>query len=373
VLVLRAGQTLRRFGSFTDTGLDSWSATVDYGDESGLQSLPLRPDNHFLLEHQYQQPGVHLVRVSVFDDDGGVGTAVLAVKVLPGPRPPAPPRPDHLIVVIEENHDFSQVIGSADAPYLNSLIPQGALLTASFGIDRPSQPNYLDLFSGSEQGVISNARPAALPFTTANLGAQLRAAGLSFVGFSESLPSVGFDGDSFTGASGQNQYERKHNPWTNWVNDPVGANQLPASVNQPFTSFPTDFSKLPTIAFVVPNEQNDMHDGTIRQGDDFLKNNLDAYVQFARTHNSMLIVTFDEDGSSPGNSQRIPTIFVGPMVKPGATLDRNVTHFDVLRTLEDMYGLPAAGAAASATAIMSIWTPPHPDPNAASVTALYRR
>jgi hypothetical protein len=61
------------------------------------------------------------------------------------------------------------------------------------------------------------------------------------------------------------------------------------------------------------------------------------------------------------------------MVKPGATLDRNVTHFDVLRTLEDMYGLPAAGAAAGATAIMSIWTPPHPDPNAALVAALYRR
>jgi Phosphoesterase family. len=71
-------------------------------------------------------------------------------------------------------------------------------------------------------------------------------------------------------------------------------------VGQPAVhQLPTDFTQLPTVAVVIPNEQNDMHDGTIRQGDDFLKNNLDAYVQFARNHNSMLIVTFDEDGSSP--------------------------------------------------------------------------
>jgi hypothetical protein len=105
----------------------------------------------------------------------------------------------------------------------------------------------------------------------------------------------------------------------------------------------------------VPNEQNDMHDGSIRQGDDFLKNNLDAYVQWARSHNSLLIVTFDEDGSTPGNNQRIPTIFVGPMVQSGSTESRNVNHFDVLRTLEDMYGLPATAAAATATPITSIW------------------
>jgi hypothetical protein len=259
------------------------------------------------------------------------------------------------VVVIEENHSFSQIIGSADAPYINSLAQQGALMTASTGVEHPSQPNYLDLFSGSNQGTTgTDARPSnpPPPFTTPNLGAELQAAARSFVGYSESLPSVGFDGDSFTTVAGQNQYMRKHNPWANWVNSPVGANQLPASVNQPFTSFPTDFSQLPTVGIVVPNEQNDMHDGTVAQGDTWLKNNLNGYAQWARSHNSLLVVTWDENDFSPGN--QIPTILVGPMVQPGS-YGQPINHFNVLRTLEDMYGLPAAGASATAAPITSIW------------------
>src|SRR5262249_55060753 len=153
----------------------------------------------------------------------------LLVEELESRLVPAPlPRPDHVVVVIEENRDFSQIIGSLDVPYLNSLAQQGALMTMSAAVEHPSQPNYLDLFSGSNQGVVgTDARPAGLPFTTPNLGAELQAASFTFTGYSESLPSAGFDGDSFTTTPGQNQYVRKHNPWTNWVNDPVGVNQLP--------------------------------------------------------------------------------------------------------------------------------------------------
>jgi hypothetical protein len=260
------------------------------------------------------------------------------------------------VVVIEENKTFDEIIGSASAPYINSLAQQGALMTASTAIEHPSQPNYLDLFSGANQGTAgTDARPSSPPppFTTPNLGAELLAAGRSFVGYSESLPSVGFDGDAFTTNPAQNQYQRKHNPWTNWVNSPVGPNQLPASVNQPFSNFPTDFTQLPTVSIVVPNEQDDMHDGTIAQGDAWLQSNLDGYVQFAKSHNSLLVVTWDEnDGVTSGN--HIPTILVGPMVQPGA-YSQAINHFSVLRTLEDMYGLPAAGASASATPITGIW------------------
>jgi acid phosphatase len=99
--------------------------------------------------------------------------------------------------VIEENHAYSQIIGSTDAPYINSLTQQGALVTASYAVEHPSQPNYLDLFSGSNQGVSGDSRPTSLPFTTPNLGAELRTAGFSFVGYSETLPSAGYDGDSY--------------------------------------------------------------------------------------------------------------------------------------------------------------------------------
>jgi hypothetical protein len=254
--------------------------------------------------------------------------------------------------VIEANRDYSQIIGSADAPYINSLAQQGALMLLSSGVEHASQPNYLDLFSGSNQGVLDDGRPTSLPFSTANLGAELLTAGFSFAGYSESLPSAGYEGDAFSTTPGQNQYQRTHNPWANFTNDPVGANQLPPSVNQPFSSFPTDYTKLPTVAIVVPNEQNDMHDGTVQQGDSWLKSNLDGYVQWAKSNNSLLVVTWDQSGSSTDN--HIPTFFVGPMVQHGL-YSQAVNHFDVLRTLEDLYGLSHAGASASATPITSIW------------------
>jgi hypothetical protein len=103
----------------------------------------------------------------------------------------------------------------------------------------------------------------------------------------------------------------------------------------------------------VPNQLNDMHDGSIAQGDAWVSNNLSAYYQWAQTHNSLLIVTFDEDDSSASN--QIFTLFVGPMVAAGQYSNR-INHFNVLRTIEDMYGLTHAGAAASATPITVGWT-----------------
>jgi hypothetical protein len=248
-----------------------------------------------------------------------------------------------VVIVMEENHSFSSIIGSSQAPFINSLAQQGALFTQSFAIEHPSQPNYLDLFSGSNQGVTTDNCPQT--FSTENLASELTAAGLTFTGFSEDLPSAG----STVCTSGA--YARKHAPWINFTN-------VSAAANQPFTSFPTDFTTLPTIAFVIPNLNNDMHDGTIAQGDTFLQQNLNSYIQFAQTHNSLLIVTWDEDDNSASN--QIPTIFVGPMVKQ-AQFSETINHFNVLRTLEDMYGLTHVGSAATATPITDVWKQATPD------------
>jgi phosphatidylinositol-3-phosphatase len=253
------------------------------------------------------------------------------------------PRPEHVVVVVEENHSYGAIIGSSAAPYINSLAGQGASFTQSFASRHPSQPNYLDLFSGSNQGITNNTPPTQ-PFTTPNLGAGLIQAGLSFGGYSEGLPSVG----STVSKSGD--YARKHNPWSDWQG--ASANAIPAADNMPFTSFPTDFTKLPTVSFVVPNQQNDMHDGSIRTADTWLQTNLDSYVQWAKTHNSLLIVTWDEDDHSQSN--QVPTIFVGPMVQPGQYSER-INHFNVLRSIEDMYNLPYSGASATATPITDVW------------------
>ena len=247
------------------------------------------------------------------------------------------PRPDHVVVVVEENHSYSQVIGSSAAPYINALARGGASFTNAHGVTHPSQPNYLALFSGATQGVTDDSCPHT--FATANLGRQLLDAGLTFAGYSEDLPAVG----STVCSSGA--YRRKHSPWVNFSN-------VPANTNRPFTSFPTDYSQLPQIAFVVPNQNHDMHDGSIQQGDTWLQQHLDSYAQWARTHNSLLIVTWDEDDFTAAN--HIPTIFVGPMVRTGAYTE-SINHYRVLRTLEDMYHLPYAGASAQATPITDVW------------------
>ena len=264
-------------------------------------------------------------------------------------RPSALPRPDHIVIVIEENHSYSQIIDSPHAPYINKLAAKGALFTQSFGVTYPSQPNYLALFSGSTQGITDNSCPQT--FTTPNLGHALLAAGLTFVGYSEDLPADG----SLICKEGS--YARKHNPWVNWQDSAI--NGLPAKTNVSMTKFPTDYSTLPTVSIIVPNQVNNMHHGkdpeTIQAGDRWLRSHLEAYVRWAQQHNSLLIVTWDEDNKKEHN--RIVTLMVGPMVKAGR-YDQRITHYNVLRTIEDLYGLPHAGASADAAPIIQIWKVP---------------
>jgi len=248
------------------------------------------------------------------------------------------PQPDHVLIVIEENHSFGQIIGSSSAPYINALAAQGALFTSSYAIRHPSEPNYLALFSGSTHGVSDDSCPHT--FASANLASELFDAGLSFTGFSESMPQAGYKGCTSGG------YARKHNPWVNFTN-------VPASANLPFTSLPTDFSQLPTVAIVVPNLDNDMHDGSVGRGDGWLRDHLDPYIQWAMTNNSLFILTWDEGRN--GTDNRIVTLFVGSMVQPGIYCERT-DHYGLLRTLLDMYGLAAIDKTTNAAPITSAWT-----------------
>jgi hypothetical protein len=109
---------------------------------------------------------------------------------------------------------------------------------------------------------------------------------------------------------------------------------------------------LPTVSIVVPNQNNDMHDGSVKTGDTWIKNHLDAYVQWAKTHNSLFILTFDEDDDSQNN--QITTIFTGSMIKAGQYTNK-INHYRILRTVEDMYALPYAGKAANVRAIGVCW------------------
>jgi hypothetical protein len=330
--------------------------------------------------------------------------------------------PDHIVIVIEENRSASQIYGNPDMPTLNSLAAGGAKMTNAhfaetpYGItpdgwtrplpSRPSQPNYLYLFSGHNQnilpkwfqdpsspyqgkaamsrdggrlsapipnthvGIANDLIPATMrPFTTPNLGAALIRAGLTFAGFSQSLPYPHFDA---TQDGALDNYRRKHNPVINWVNlagntpaEGQGKFLLPVSVNLAFDNSadpvdkrkyrgfrldengkPLDFSKLPTVSIVVPNEQNDGHSNSDADADLWLAKNIKPYADWAMSHNSLLIVTYDEDGSTDSSQgdpnqtslDTVVTIFYGAGVRKGH-YDERIDHLNVLATVLDRYGL----------------------------------
>lgn len=349
-------------------------------------------------------------------------------------------RPDHTVIVVLENlsaYDATATqrkagngpvyAATSDWRYLNELADKGVRFTNAhftrtpYGSalpTRPSQPNYLFLFSGHHQGVLpawfdddrspnmgvafrdrqgrslseatqtsvgvanSNLPLAWLPLTAPNLGAAILQTGGTFLSFCESMPYPSWNcgTDSSAVPCGANfaltdNYRRKHNPTVNWTDQiaPTSArgrqgdlkqHVLPVSVNlafeptrdpvlrQAFRGFaqdadgkPMSFDKLPKVSLVVPNEQHDAHSNTAKVADDWLRQNLGAYADWAVRHNSLLIITFDEDGSTDGSrgdaymsgAHRIPTVFYGAGVKPGECAQR-VDHLNVLATVLWLHG-----------------------------------
>jgi len=232
-------------------------------------------------------------------------------------------------------------------------------------------------------GVANNQIPDAwLPMQSPNLGAAIMQTGGRFASFCESLPypswNCGTDDRLAPCSSGHaltDNYRRKHNPAINWTDQlapssPRGRqgdlahHVLPVSVNlgfeptrdpnlkQSFRGFlagadgqPLPFDQLPDVSIVVPNEQHDAHSNSAKAADDWLRANLGAYARWCLAHNSLLIVTFDEDGSTDASrgdpyvtgTHRIPTLFYGAGVKPGEYAQR-IDHLNVLATILWLHG-----------------------------------
>ncbi|MFF4694810.1 alkaline phosphatase family protein [Streptomyces chattanoogensis] len=246
------------------------------------------------------------------------------------------PAYDHVVIAVFENKQYGQIIGSSKAPYINQLAQGGASLTGMKALTHPSQPNYFNLFSGATQGITGDGCYTAQSMNAPNLGQELIAAGKTFASYNEGLPGEG------STACSSGKYAQKHNPWFAFSNVPV-------STGKTFAQFPKDdFGKLPTLSFVVPDLCNDMHDCAVGSGDTWIKNNLDTYAQWAKAHNSLLVLTWDEDNYLGSN--QIASVFSGAHVKQG-NVDGAYNHYSLLRTFEDMYGTGHAGNAATATPV----------------------
>ncbi len=267
-----------------------------------------------------------------------VAFGAFAVVTGASPAAAALPRPAHVVVIVEENKSFSQIVGNPQAPYINALARRGALFTNAHGVTHPSLPNYLALFAGVTNDNGDGCPATGVSPTAPNLGSELIAAHRSFAGYSEALPSRG----SPVCAAGT--YARKHAPW-------VAFDNVPRASHRRFADFPRAFERLPTVAFVVPDVDDDMHDGSIAQGDGWLGAHLGPLLRWADAHDTLIVLTWDE-GFDAANS--VATVLYGPMVRAGR-YPQHISHYDVLRTLEDLYALAPSGRAKQASDIAGCW------------------
>ena len=256
------------------------------------------------------------------------------------------PLPDHVVVLVEENTNYGSFM-SSNTPFLHSLMalkngdPTAcALFTESAGITHPSQPNYFALFAGDTCGVADDHR-LKRRLSVPNLASALHAKGKTFVAYSEGKGIIDLG------------FARRHNPWLNF-------DDFDWRWNLSTDVFPTseaDFAHLPTVAFVIPDDWHDMHSGRKINADLWAQMHLGPYIQWARTHNSLFILTWDEAEPDPDHRNHIATLLVGAMVKPGS-YPEHVDHYDILRMIEAFYGLTPIGNATTQARkpISDVWT-----------------
>jgi phosphatidylinositol-3-phosphatase len=230
--------------------------------------------------------------------------------------------PDHIIFVWLENKEFERLTGAdSSAPYINSLVKAGTLFTDYHAITHPSYPNYVDFFAGAANGITGDDCVNADTLTAPNLYTILYKAGKTFAWYSEGLPATG------SKVCASQYYVAKHNPTSIFKNVPDGANKR-------FADLPADFNKLENVVAISPNLNNDMHDGSIGDGDAWIRKHLSALADWCMTHNSIFVIDFDESDSRFSN--QVPVIVIGEHVKAGYKSNKHYNHFSWTKTISAM-------------------------------------
>ena len=259
------------------------------------------------------------------------------------------PRFRRVVVIVFENKGYAEVIGESSAPTFNGLAARGALLTNYLAVARPSLPNYLALISGSTHGISENCTDCVVD--ARNLADTIEASGRTWKSYAEDLPSAGFTG----GESGG--YAKKHNPFVYF--ESVVSNRARLARVVGFDQFQADLAarSLPDISLVVPNQCNSMHDCPVSTGDAWLKRLLPALLDSPQLERGVVFVIFDEgeEGDDAGGGGHIPAIAAGPTIRSGARSAQALTHYSLLRTIEDAWRLPHLGESAGAAPISGIW------------------
>lgn len=278
------------------------------------------------------------------------------------------PASSHVVLVMEENHSYSSVIGSSAMPYLNSLASQYGLATEYFANTHPSIGNYFMLTTGQ---IITNNDAYSNTVSVDNIVRHMLSAGKTWKSYAESLPAVGYTGGD-TGA-----YLKHHNPFS-YLSDVVDSSVEKLNL-VPFTQFASDLNndRLPDFSYIAPNVNDDAHNGTLQQADAWLKQNISPlFNNPAFQKDGILIVVFDEsfDSDTAGGGGHVAAVVAGPGVKRGIRIATQYQHQNTLRTILDALGLDTIlGAAAGASPIEVFGgstLPPSPGSCAASAVGV---
>ena len=254
-----------------------------------------------------------------------------------------PPASSHVFVVMEENHSYSEVIGSSSMPYLNGLASKFGLATQYFANAHPSIGNYFMLTTGQIERIDDSFSGT---ISDDNVVRELVKANKTWHSYAENLPAVGYLGpDSYP-------YLKHHNPFT-YFSDVIGTAQATNLVQ--FSQFASDLASgsLPDFSFIIPNTLDDGHDGSLAAADQWLKNNIDPLVTNPVVQsNGVLIIVFDESKLTDiaHGGGHVAMVIVGPQVKPGFQSTTMFQHQSTLRLVLSTLGVSAfPGDSASAT------------------------
>jgi hypothetical protein len=255
----------------------------------------------------------------------------------------APATWDHVVWIVFENKTYSQIIGSADAPYINSIAKQCGSASNFFAETHPSLPNYIAMTSGSPQGITDDSDPSAHPLNVASIFSQL---GSGWRALQDSMPSN-------CALSNSGQYAVRHNPAAYYTNIRTQCQSQDVAL-APAPDISARFT------FITPNLCHDMHSSScgtdtateVKNGDSWLSGFLPAALGSAqyRAGRTAIFITWDEDDYS--STQHIATLVLAPSVPAGTTVATTFNHYSMLRTTEQMLGLGIyVGGAVTATSM----------------------
>jgi hypothetical protein len=265
-----------------------------------------------------------------------------------------------VFTIVLENHDYAEIVGSQDAPYLNSLIAKYGLATHYGDNGHPSMPNYLAMASASTQGASDDRGPTTAPFPVDadNLGNQLQQAKIPWRAYQESMGSA-----CRLGSSGN--YAPKHNPFVYFKNIQNGANGLCANVDVDYSQFAADLAGgTYKYMWITPNLLSDGHDPSndpvtgLKQSDAWCATEIPKILASTAFQNGgILFVTWDEaEGRNGDDPDKIPMIVITKNIKAaGMTSATAFDHTSYTATVEDLFGLPRLPGAKSAKSLAEFW------------------